>query len=353
MRLFLAALALVAGSTPATAQWLDRPSPGIPRTADGKPDLTAPAPRGPDGKPDLTGIWDAEPIVGRPEPANLQPWVVDLARKHQQEHHRQRPYYQCLPSGPEAERYGGNAAKRILQTPTMIAILNDDLTYRVIHMDGRQLEADPAPSWMGYSVGRWEGDTLVVESNGYNEKTWTSRYGVSHSDKLRVVERYRRTDVGSLQVQVTYEDPGAYLKPWGFTATMRLTVDTEMLEAVCERSSDHWANFSDASTAVKISPDVLARYVGVYKGIYGGAERTYEVSLAGDQLIARITGPAIEGGLAAAGLEQGAPRPLVPLSQTVFEGDGLAYQFEIGDTGPATALIVIHISGPYRYARQK
>jgi hypothetical protein len=353
MRVFLAALALVAGSTPGAAQWLDRPWPGIPRTADGKPNLSAPAPRGPDGKPDLTGIWDAGQIVGRPKPEDLQPWVLDLARKHQQELHRQRPYYQCLPSGPEAERYGGESSKRILHTPTMIAILNDDLTYRVIHIDGRQLEADPAPSWMGYSVGRWEGDTLVVESNGYNEKTWTSRYGVSHSDKLRVIERYRRTNFGSLQLEVTYHDPSAYLKPWGFTATMSLTADTEMLEAVCERSSDHWANLSDAaSTAVKIPRDALARYVGVYKGIYGRAERTYDVSLSGDQLIAKIVGPAIEGGLAAAGLEEGAPRRLVPLTQTVFEGDGLAYQFEIGDTGPATALIVIHISGPYRYARQ-
>jgi hypothetical protein len=236
----------------------------------------------------------------------------------------------------------------------MIAILSDDLTYRVIHMDGRLLEADPAPSWMGYSVGRWEGETLVVESNGFNEKTWTSRYGVTHSDKLRVIERYRRTSFGSLQVEVTYEDPGAYLKPWGFMTTMSLTADTEMLEAVCERSSDQWANRPDAaSTAVKIPRDVLARYVGVYKGIYIRTERTYEVSLAGDQLMARIVGPAIEGGLAAASLEEGAPRPLVPLTQTVFEGDGLAYQFEIGETGPATALTVIHISGPYRYVRQR
>jgi len=352
MRLLLAALVLLAGTAPASAQWLDRQWPGIPRTADGKPNLSAPAPRGADGKPDLTGVWDAPNIVGRPEPDNLQPWVMDLARQHQLEYYKQRPYYQCRPSGPEAEKFGG--WKRILQTPTMIAILHDDLSYRVIHMDGRQLEADPAPSWMGYSVGRWEGDTLVVESNGYNEKVWTSRYGVSHSDKLRVIERYRRTNFGSLQLEVTYDDPGAYKKPWGFTTTMRLTADTEMLEAVCERDSGHWGTLSDAASArVTVPRDVLARYVGVYKGIYGGAERTYEVTLSGAQLIAKIVGPPIEGGLAAAGLEEGAPRPLVPLSQTVFEGLGLGYQFEVGETGPATALIVIHISGPYRFARQK
>jgi len=351
MRLFLAALVLVAGTAPAAAQWLDRPWPGIPRTADGKPNLAAPAPRGPDGKPDLTGVWNAGQILGRPEPGDLQPWVLDLARKHQQEYHRARPYYQCRPSGPEAEKYGG--WKRILQTPTVIAILNDDLTYRVIHMDGRQLEAEPAPSWTGYAVGRWEGDTLVVESNGYNEKVWTSRYGVSHSDALRVTERYRRTDFGHLQVEVTYTDPGAYTRPWGFEATMRLAADTEMLEAVCERSSEHWANMPDASAKVTVPRDALARYVGVYTGIYGGRERTYQVSLSGDELVATIVGPPIEGGLGAAGLEDGTPRPLVPVSQTVFEGLGLGYQFEVGETGPATALIVIHISGPYRYARRK
>jgi len=352
MRLFLAALVVITGTVPAAAQWLDRPTPGIPRTADGKPNLTAPAPRGPDGKPDLTGVWNAGQTLGRPEPSDLQPWVLELARKHQQEYHRSRPYYQCRPSGPEAERYGG--WKRVLQTPAAIAILNDDLTYRVIHMDGRALEAEPAPSWTGYSVGRWEGDTLVVESNGYNEKVWTSRYGVSHSDALRVIERYRRTNVGQLQVEVSYVDPGAYVKPWGFTATMRLAADTEMLEAVCERSSEHWSSLSDAAgAAVTVPRDLLARYVGVYTGIYGGRERTYDVSLSGDQLIASIVGPAIEGGLGAAGLDEGTPRPLVPISQTVFEGLGLGYQFEAGDTGPATALIVIHISGPYRYARQK
>ena len=232
MRLFLAALILVVGTIPAEAQWLDRKTPGIPRTPDGKPNLTAPAPRGPDGKPDLSGVWNGDNVVARPDPASLQPWVVDQAKKYQQEYFKTRPYYQCRPSGPEAERFGG--WKRILQTPAAIAILNDDLTYRVIHMDGRELEADPAPSWMGYSVGRWEGDTLVVDSVGFNDKTWTSRYGVSHTETLRTTERYRRTDFGHLQVEVTYTDPAAYAKPWGFTANMALAADTEMLESVCE-----------------------------------------------------------------------------------------------------------------------
>src|SRR5262249_37028764 len=220
MRLFLTALTLILASAPAGAQWLDWKTPGIPRKADGTPNLTAPAPRGPDGKPDLSGVWNGEAVVARPDLGDLQPWVGDLARQYQQEYFKTRPYYQCRPSGPEAERFGG--WKRFLQTPTVIAILNDDLTYRLIHIDGRELEVNPAPSWMGYSVGRGEGDPLVVDSIGFNDKTWTSRYGISHTEKLRTTERYRRTDFGHLQVEVTYTDPTAYAKPWGFLEDMAL-----------------------------------------------------------------------------------------------------------------------------------
>jgi hypothetical protein len=130
MRLVLVALTLMMGTIPAGAQWLDHPTPGIPRTPDGKPNLTAPAPRGPDGKPDLAGVWNGPDPAPRPDPAGMQPWVKDLVRQRQDEFFKTRPVYQCLPSGPEAERFGG--WKRILQTPTAIAILNDDLTYRMI-----------------------------------------------------------------------------------------------------------------------------------------------------------------------------------------------------------------------------
>jgi hypothetical protein len=355
MRLGLAAaLILVGGVISADAQWLDRKTPGIPRTPDGKPNLTAPAPRGPAGKPDLSGVWEAENVVGRPDPATLQPWVLELSRQRQLEYYKGRPMYQCRPSGPEAERFGG--WKRIVQTPAAVAILNDDLTHRIIHTDGRELEANPAPSWMGYSAGRWDGDTLVVESNGFNDKTWVSRYGVSHTESLTMTERYRRRDVGHMQLEVTFTDPGAFIKPWGFTVEMTLAADTEMLEAVCEKSSDTWAgSLSDAANqGVKVPSEVLARYVGVYRGIYGGSERTYEVTVTNGELFAKILGPRIEGGLGATGLDDSVPRPLVPQSHTVFEGLGLGYQFEVDEKGgPATALIVIHISGPYRYSRLK
>ncbi|MSO81854.1 MAG: hypothetical protein EXQ53_00960 [Acidobacteria bacterium] len=333
MRLFLAALTLMVGTIPAGAQWLDRATPGIPRTPDGKPNLTAPAPRGSDGKPDLTGVWNGPDPAPRPDPADIQPWVKDLVRPRQEEFFKTRPAYQCLPSGPEAERFGG--WKRILQTPGAIAILNDDLTYRVIFMDGRELEANPAPSWMGYSVGRWDGDTLVVDSVGFNDKTWVSRRGLSHTEALLMRTRYRRPDVGHLQVEVTFTDPAAYAKPWGFTATMALAADTDMLESVCERSSDHWSGRSDA--AVHVAPEVLAGYVGVYKGIYQGNPRTVEISLSDGQLFATVGGET---------------QRVFPRTQTLFES-GLGYQFIVGDKGVATDVVEIHVSGGYRYPRQR
>jgi hypothetical protein len=353
MKVSITGFALLALTMPAAAQWLDRPWPGIPRTADGSPDLTAPAPRTADGRPDLTGLWNAPPPVARLDSAALEPWVADLARRRQDDYYRTRPYFQCLPNGPETEQSGG--WKRFLQTPDAIAILNDELTYRVVHLDGRELEADMVPSWMGYSVGRWEGDTLVVETAGFNDKTWASRYGVSHTNALRVTERYRRPDFGHLEVEATFTDPGAFRVPWGYSVSMTLQPDTEMLEEVCERGSDDWSGtLSDAaSEAVFVPPAILARYVGVYTGIYSGSERTYEVSLADGQLTATILGDYDAIGLGAAGLDAGVPRQLVPRSETLFEGLGLGYRFIVNDEGEATDLMLIHVTGDYRYSRQQ
>jgi hypothetical protein len=353
MKVSIAAIALLALSMPAAAQWLDRPWPGIPRTADGRPDLNAPTPRTADGRPDLSGLWNSPPPVASLDSATLEPWVADLARSRQQDYYRTRPYFQCLPSGPETEQSGG--WKRFLQTPDAIAILNDDLTYRVIHMDGRELEDYMVPSWMGYSVGQWDGDTLIVETGGFNDKTWVSRYGVSHTTDLRVTERYRRPDFGRLEVEVTFTDPGAFATPWGYSVSMALEADTEMLEEVCERGSDDWSgSLSDAaSEAVFVPPEILARYVGVYTGIYSGSERTYEVSLSDGQLTATIVGDYDAIGLGAAGLDAGVPRQLVPRSETLFEGLGLGYRFMVNDEGVATDLMLIHVTGDYRYSRQQ
>jgi len=353
MKLFLTALTLFAGVMPAAAQWLDRPWPDIPRTADGQPDLTAPAPRGPDGKPDFSGVWNGQRPDVNLELATLQPWVVDLARERQQNYYKTRPYYQCLPSGPETEHFGG--WKRIIQSPSAIAILSDTLNYRVIHMDGRELEANPISSWAGYSVGRWEGDTLVVESNGFNDETWAVRFGVSHSESLQVTERYRRTDFGHIVGDVTFTDPEAFTEPWSFTVNMEVAADTEMLEAICEHTSEDWAGSMTevADRGISVPAEVMAGYVGAYTGVYGGRERTYEVSISDGRLVATIVGDYTQSGLGAAGLDEGATRLLMPLSETLFEGLGLGYEFIVNDEGVATDLIVTHVSGNYTYARQR
>ena len=351
MKIFFVLFMLLTITTPATAQWLDRPWTGIPRTAYGEPDLSAPAPRGLDGKPDFTGVWTGPPPVASLDPAILQPSFAALANQRQQDFYKERPLFRCLPNGPETESSGG--WKRVIQTPQTIVILNEDLTYRVIHMDGRELEADPIPSFTGYSVGHWLGDTLIVDTNGFNDQTWVSRYGVSHTEGLRVNEQFTRSDFGHMQVKVTFTDPGAFSTPWGFDMSMELAADTEMLESVCERGSDDWTgNLSDTEAKrVSVPPETLAQYAGVYRGIYGGGERTYEITVDGGELIATIIGTYSALGLGAAGLEQGVPRALVPLSQTLFDGLGLGYRFIVNDDGEVESVIISHVSGDYTYSR--
>ena len=341
MRLFLAAASLAALTMPVAAQWLNHPTPGIPRTADGTPNHTAPTPRSSDGKPDFTGLWNGPNDADVPAPRSLelgdtQPWVKDLIRRREEDYFRDRPRYQCLPGGPE--NVGG--WKRILQTPSLIAILNEDLTYRQIFMDGRKLETAPNPTWMGYSVGHWEGETLIVDSFGFNDRTWLNDRGLPHTEALRMRERYRRPDFGHLQVDVTFTDPGAYTKPWGFKVNFVLAADTEMIEAVCEERSDqHWVGkVSDVRRSARTVPqDVLATYVGVYRGTWLGQPRTVEITLASGELLVTV---------------EGETSPLMAKSNTLFESArGLAYEFVSGGSGAATHVVEIHVTGNYPLSR--
>ena len=146
----------------------------------------------------------------------------------------------CLPLGPQyttdADSTGGGMMK-ISQTPSLIIILNPDLTYRQIYMDGRPLESSPNPSWMGYSVGHWDGDTLVVESFGFNDRTWLDTSGHPHTEALRMTERYRRRDFGHLDLEVTLQDPAVYSRPWTVAVQAELAADTELLEYVCNENT--------------------------------------------------------------------------------------------------------------------
>jgi hypothetical protein len=226
----------------------------------------------------------------------------------------------------------------------MIVILNDDLTYRQIFMDGRALEPNPNPSWMGYSVGHWDNDTLVVESLGFNDRTWLLD-GYPHTEGLRMTERYRRTNFGHLEIAVTFQDPGAYSKAWTVPFSARLAADTEMLESVCRDSEDsgqqHWiGKLSDTGkSSVKVAPEILAKYVGAYKGPYIGGSRTVEVTFSGGTLFVALNG--------------GPKQAIVPQSETSFSGTGLTYQFIRDDHGVATHIVEGHVSGDYKYERQK
>ena len=326
----------VAVAPAADAQWLDHPTPNIPRTADGKPDLTAPPPRVPGGQPDLSGVWTNRGAAFIGSDTTLTPAAKELVRAREENYFKDRPAFQCQPTGPEIKAF----FKRIVQMPMLITILYEDLTYRLIFMDGRTLEPDPERTWMGYSVGRWEGDTLVVDSFGFSDRTWLDARGLPHTGALRLTERYRRSTVGQMQVEVTAVDPGVITTPRTTSYTMTFQPDTEMIEGVCESDQEHWVGrLSDAErTAVAVAPVLLATYVGTYSGMWGPVPRTVRVTLT-------------DGTLYASGL-LGEPVRLVPQSDTFFMGaDGLTFEFG-GDGGAVTYLVERHVSGDWKYARQ-
>ena len=252
----------------------------------------------------------------------------------------------CVPFGPHyivsADTTGAEQMK-IVQTPSLIIILNPDLTHRQIFMDGRKLEVDPNPSWMGYSVGRWEGDTLVVDSNGYNDRTWLDHDGHPHTEALRITERYRRRDFGHLDLDVTLSDPKAYTRPWTVSVKAELAPDTEMIEFVCGEKNTtslaHWVGKAsdERQAAVAVAPEILAKYVGTYveqPKIWRLQPRTVEITLSNGTLFGNVDGRG--------------KAPLVAKSNTLFTGlNGLGVEFF------PDGLFVKHVSGDYKFARRK
>jgi hypothetical protein len=320
---------------PANAQWLNHPTPNIPRTADGKPNLAAPAPRAADGHPDLSGPWTGRSALFRVPADALTATSTALLHEREENYFKDRPGFQCQPIGPEML----TGWRRFIQTPAIIAIAYDTLSYRLIFMDGRQLEANPERTWMGYSVGRWDGDTLVVDSFGFNDRTWLDARGLPHTEALRTTERYLRRTIGQLQVEFTVTDPGAFAKPWTVTYDLEFQPDTEMVEAVCEDKT-HWiGRLSDAEQgAVTVAPLTLAKYVGVYSGRWASQQRTVRIQLEGGTLYSNgILGERVR---------------LIPHSDTSFLGtDGYSVDFDPqGD--PAAFMLERHVSGDWRYIRQ-
>ena len=252
---------------PAWAQWISYPTPGIPRTADGKANLSAPAPRTGDGKPDLSGLWRGGggrydyDVAQHLNPSEIQAWAETVRLQRVADFRKDSPLARCLPVS--IPFHDSRDLSRIVQTPGLIVVLYEspNSPHRTIFLDGRPLPKDPSPTWLGYSVGRWDGDTLVVESIGFNDKGWLDVGGHTNTESLKITERYHRRDFGHMDLDVTIDDPKTYEKPFTLAMHKAFAPDVEILEDVCENERDR----GHLESGIKIAPETLAKYAGVYE----------------------------------------------------------------------------------------
>ena len=260
----VAAVFAILLAQPLHAQWVKYPTSGVPRTADGKPNLKAPAPRAPDGKPDLSGIW--EPEKNRPCPPEgcfdmqipneflnigyslkdglpYQPWAAELRKARMEQNGKDDPVSRCLPPSL-VQLHTSPLYKKIIQTSGVVLILNEfAVNFRQLFTDGRPAIIDPLqPAYTGFSTARWEGDTLVVQTTGFKDAQWLDRNGSPVTDKAKITERFRRVNFGRLEIELTVDDPGAYTAPWTVKLNQDIVLDTDLVEYVClenERDRPH------------------------------------------------------------------------------------------------------------------
>jgi hypothetical protein len=304
---------------PASAQWPDYKAPGIPRTADGKPNLKAPAPRDPDGKPDLSGVWTGpgagsyDRNIARDLSAkDIQPWAEKIYQARVLDVGKDAPRANCLPD-PFVYYHMVDVA-RFVQTRGVIAVMFQGTTnsvHRTIFTDGRKLPVDPNPTWLGYSTGHWDGDTLVVETAGFNDRGWLDIEGHPHTEALKIIERYHRRDFGHMDLDITIDDPKTFTRPFSLHINKTLTPDTDLIESVCEndRSLTHMVG----GTGARSKPEALSMYVGTYEFAPG---RDVTITAEGDLLFLRQGSNPLK-------------YPLVPDSPGVFvsrtEGDTIIF----------------------------
>lgn len=253
-------IGLVCAPGPIFGQWIRHPTSDVPRTADGKPNLNAPAPRLPDGRPDFSGIWQSarkipctpdvsrfvecgNEIGGSPLALNigadmpgglpLQPWAAALIRQRTADNSKDDPHARCLPDNPPRP-WGLPHMTKAVHTPRLLILLNEvNAMYRQIFLDGRPLPVDPNPSWNGYSTAAREGDTLVVRTIGFRDGLWLDMAGSPMTDAAMMTERMRRTTYGTLEVQITIDDRKAYTRPWTVEMPQQITLDTELIDEMC------------------------------------------------------------------------------------------------------------------------
>jgi hypothetical protein len=264
----LATLGTLLMHAPLGAQWIRIRSDGIPRLANGKPNLKAPTPRTREGKPDFSGMWlTDDPIpcnkdflecgielpigkaainMGIALPGGLpyRPEVAKMVKQRTADDAKDDPHVRCLPD-TSIRWYALPHIVKMIQTPGLIVMLNElNAMYRQVFTDGRALPVDPQPSWNGYSVGKWDGDTLVVQSIGFRDDLWLDVNGSPLTSAAKVTEKLHRPDYGHLDIDITVDDLKAYTKPWTVTLHKAIVVDTELVDEVClenEKSSQHLA----------------------------------------------------------------------------------------------------------------
>src|SRR5438128_8537121 len=325
----------------AAAQWLNYPTPGTPRLADGKPDLLAPAPRTVDGKPDLSGIWrGAGPlyrfnIAQDLKPEDIQPWAEELFLKRVRDSRKDSPLARCLPVSVPFHNFFN--LTQIVQTPEFIVILYEspNSPHRIVFTDGRDLPKDANPTWLGYSVGRWDGDTLVVTTAGFNDKGWLDSAGHPQTESLRITERFRRRNFGHMDFEMTLDDPKVFTRPITVKRERLLAPDTELLEDVCDNERD--APHMTGGSGIRLSPALLATYAGVYQLPSG---REVVVTATGDMLFVR-------------GLNE--PKlPLLEQSETQFmsTANPTGFEFVRDAQGKVTHLMVRGAAGDQKAVRK-
>jgi len=333
------AMILCVTSVSLTAQWPNRPTPGMPRTSDGKPDLSAPAPRSADGKPDLSGVWVVRNgsfyLTSELKPEDIRPWAAALYKQSQDSFRKDSDGIQCLPPGPKAGIGVGGFPVKIVQTANLVIVLYEyETIFRQIFTDGRALPEDPNPTWMGYSVGHWDGDTLVVTTAGYNDRTTIDLAGHPHTEALRMTERYQRRDVGHLDVQVTLDDPKAYARPWTLPMEFTLVPDGDLIEYFCENERDKPHLVGTSGEEFAVPAEVLARYAGTYQGPTAAI-----VSLEGNRLMVDLGGA---GRI-----------PLIARSENTFTMEGTFVEFVKDAKGAVISMIQSWVEGDRNYARKK
>jgi hypothetical protein len=253
----LAVLALLSSSliaAPLAAQWVEVTTAGVPRTADGKVDMAAPAPRMPDGKPDFSGIWisakagedvasDGHDLGSSRYMQNLgadragglpyQAWQLPIVKERTENLAIDDPHIRCLPDF-FLRAYGLPHMLKFVHKPDLLVVLNEmNAGYRQVFTDARPLPDDPSPGWQGYSSAKWSGDTLVVDTIGFRDDTWIDWNGSVITESAKIREEIRRPDYGHLEIKVTVDDPKAYTEPWTVTLRQRIVVDAELIDEIC------------------------------------------------------------------------------------------------------------------------